>query len=68
VLLTGDAVFNVRGIRYSPGWLCTDPELNRKSADVLGEVDYEVVAFAHGPEIRHGAREAVRAFLRGRER
>jgi glyoxylase-like metal-dependent hydrolase (beta-lactamase superfamily II) len=68
VLITGDALFNVRGIRYSMGWFCTDPELSRKSADVLGDLDYEVAAFMHGPEIRTGAREAVRAFLRGRER
>ena len=68
VLVTGDALFNVRGVRYSPGWLCTDPGLNRKSADVLGDLDFEIAAFSHGPEIRRGAREAVRAFLRGRER
>jgi glyoxylase-like metal-dependent hydrolase (beta-lactamase superfamily II) len=68
VLITGDALFNVRGVRYSPGWLCTDPAMNRKSADVLGDIDFAMVAFTHGPEIRHGARDAVRAFLRGRER
>jgi glyoxylase-like metal-dependent hydrolase (beta-lactamase superfamily II) len=68
VLITGDALFNVRGIRYSPGWFCTDPELSRKSADVLGDLDFDLVAFMHGAEIRTGAREAVRAFLRGRER
>lgn len=68
VLVTGDALFNVRGVRYSPAMLCTDPEINRKSADALGDLDFEVAAFTHGPEIRHGARDAVRAFLRGRER
>jgi glyoxylase-like metal-dependent hydrolase (beta-lactamase superfamily II) len=68
VLITGDALFNVRGIRYSVGWFCTDPELSRKSADVLGDLDFDLVAFMHGAEIRTGAREAVRAFLRGRER
>jgi glyoxylase-like metal-dependent hydrolase (beta-lactamase superfamily II) len=68
ILITGDALFNVRSIGYSPGWLCTDPELSRKSADVLGDIDYDLVAFMHGPEIRAGAREAVRAFLRGRAR
>ena len=68
VLVTGDALFNVRGIRYSPGWMCTDPDLNRKSADALGDLDFEVAAFMHGPEVRQGARAAVRAFLRGRER
>jgi glyoxylase-like metal-dependent hydrolase (beta-lactamase superfamily II) len=68
VLVTGDALFNVRGLRYCPGWMCTDPGLNRKSADILGDLEFEVAAFMHGPEVRHGAREAVRAFLRGRER
>lgn len=68
VLVTGDAVFNVRGLRYSPGWLCTDSALSRKSADVLGDLQYEVAAFTHGAEVRQHAREAVRAFLRGRQR
>lgn len=68
VLITGDALFNLRDIRYSVPWFCTDPELSRKSADVLGDLDFDLVAFMHGAEIRTGAREAVRAFLRGRER
>jgi glyoxylase-like metal-dependent hydrolase (beta-lactamase superfamily II) len=68
VLITGDALFNVRGINYSPGFFCTDPELSRKSADVLGDTDFDLVAFMHGAEIRSGAREAVRAFLRGKQR
>lgn len=68
VLITGDAVFNVRGLRMAPPWFCTDVALNRRSADVLGDLDYEVAAFTHGTEVRNGAREAVRAFLRGRVR
>ncbi|MFL6128317.1 MAG: MBL fold metallo-hydrolase [Mycobacteriales bacterium] len=68
VLITGDALFNVRAIRYCPRWMCTDPDLNRKSADALGDLDFEVAAFMHGSEVRSGARAAVRAFLRGRER
>lgn len=68
VLITGDAVFNVRGLRWSPSWFCTDVTLNRRSADVLGDLDYEIAAFTHGAEVRHNAREAVRAFLRGRPR
>ena len=68
VLITGDAIFNVRGLRWPPAWLCTDPTLNRKSADVLGDLEFDVAAFTHGSEVRTGAREAVRAFLRGRER
>ena len=65
VLIAGDVIFNVRGLRYPPKRWCTDPEVNRKSAALLGDLDFEVAAFAHGPEIRHQAREAVRAFLRG---
>lgn len=68
VLITGDAVFNVRGLRWSPPWFCTDVALNRRSADILGDLDYEIAAFTHGAEVRHHAREAVRAFLRGRAR
>jgi len=68
VLITGDAVTNFRGMSWPVAWGCTDPALNRRSADVLGDLEYDVAAFTHGPEIRHRAREAVRAFLRGRER
>ena len=56
VLFTGDAVINVRGVRYAPGFLCTDPDRNRQSADQLGELDFEVAAFAHGPELRRDAK------------
>ena len=43
---------------------CTDYAMSQQTADVLGEVDYRVAAFTHGPEIRDNAREAVRGFLR----
>jgi glyoxylase-like metal-dependent hydrolase (beta-lactamase superfamily II) len=68
VLITGDAVVNLRGVRYAPGFLCTDPDRNRDSADQLGELDFEVAAFAHGPELRRDARKAVRALTLGRHR
>jgi glyoxylase-like metal-dependent hydrolase (beta-lactamase superfamily II) len=68
VLITGDAIFNVRGLRYSPAWFCTDIRLSRETADRLGELEYDVVAFTHGAHIASGAREAVRAFLKGRAR
>ncbi|MBI1759648.1 MAG: MBL fold metallo-hydrolase [Actinobacteria bacterium] len=68
VLITGDAVFNIRGLRWPLPWFCTDPALNRRSADRLGDLDFEIAAFTHGVEIRHHARQAVRAFLRGRQR
>jgi len=65
VLFTGDAVMNLRGVRYAPGFLCTDPDRNRQSADRLGELDFEVAAFAHGPELRRDAKAAVRALALG---
>jgi len=67
VLITGDAVVNLCGVRYPPGFLCTDPERSRSTASRLGDLDFEVAAFAHGPELRRNARAAVRALL-GRRR
>jgi hypothetical protein len=37
--------------------------MSMQTAGVLGELEYDTVAFTHGPEIRTGAREAVRSFL-----
>jgi glyoxylase-like metal-dependent hydrolase (beta-lactamase superfamily II) len=68
VLLTGDAVFNVRGLRYSPRAFCTGVRLSRETADRLADLDFDTVAFTHGREVRTAAREALRAFLRGRAR
>jgi hypothetical protein len=53
---------------YSFAPLCTNTRLSKDTADRLGEVDYEIAAFTHGPEIRDGARDVVRAFLLGRQR
>jgi glyoxylase-like metal-dependent hydrolase (beta-lactamase superfamily II) len=66
VLITGDALFNVRGLRYSPKTFCTDVRQSRATAQVLGELEYETAAFTHGAHVSQGAREAVRAFLAGR--
>ena len=66
VLITGDAVFNVRGLRHAPSAFCTDVRQSRESAARLGELDYSVAAFTHGRHVSTGAREAVRAFLAGR--
>jgi glyoxylase-like metal-dependent hydrolase (beta-lactamase superfamily II) len=63
VLVTGDAIFNVRRLRWPPAAMCTDFALTRGTAERLADLEYEVAAFTHGPEVRHGAREAVRAFL-----
>ena len=38
-LITGDALFNVRQLRYSPRPLCTDFRLNERTAHVLGELE-----------------------------
>ena len=67
-LITGDAIFNVRGLRYSPASFCTDIRLSRETADRLADLEYSTVAFTHGDHISSGARESVRAFLRGRSR
>ena len=66
LLVTGDSIFNWkrRGMRWAPKFLCTDFRLTQQTAHVLGELDYDVAAFTHGPEIRDRAREQVRGFLR----
>lgn len=66
VLVTGDALFNVRGLRYSLSWSCTDVRLSRASAARLGELDFAVAGFTHGAHVATGAQAAVRAFLAGR--
>lgn len=62
-LITGDAIFNVLGLRYPARLLCSDVRLSRRTAHVLGELEYDRAGFTHGPEIMDGAREAVRRFL-----
>ena len=64
LLITGDAIWNMTGHRSWPVLaLCTDAGLTLETAAVLGELEYDTVAFTHGPEIRTDAREAVRSFL-----
>jgi hypothetical protein len=36
----------------------------KRSAQRLADPDYHAVAFTYGPELRIGAREPVRGFLR----
>ncbi|HLU60494.1 MAG TPA: MBL fold metallo-hydrolase [Pseudonocardia sp.] len=62
-LITGDAIFNAFGLRYPPRFVCSDFRMTKRTAHVLGELDYDRVGFTHGPEIVDGAREAVRRFL-----
>jgi len=64
VLITGDAIFNMNArMRWPVAAFCTSFRQNQQSAHVLGELQYKVAAFTHGPEIRDGAREAIRGFL-----
>ncbi len=64
LLITGDALFNMRGVGWPGRYFCTDFRLTQQTAHVLGELDYDVAAFTHGPELRERARETVREFLR----
>ncbi len=63
VLVTGDAIFNVFGTRWPVKAFCTDFAMTQRTAHRLGDLDYTVAAFTHGPEIRDGARAAIRRFL-----
>lgn len=64
VLVTGDAIFNMNARMSWPfAAACTDFALTQDTATVLGDLDYSVAAFTHGPEIRDRAREQVRGFL-----
>lgn len=65
VLITGDSIFNWRNrMTWSIAAFCSDPDMNKDTADRLGEAEYEIAAFTHGPEIRDNARESIRDFLR----
>jgi glyoxylase-like metal-dependent hydrolase (beta-lactamase superfamily II) len=64
VLITGDSLFNfLDRMSWSYAWFCTDAALSRQTAERLGDADYEVAAFTHGPEMRDRARERIRDFL-----
>jgi glyoxylase-like metal-dependent hydrolase (beta-lactamase superfamily II) len=67
VLVTGDSVMNwFDRRRWSFLSSCTDYVMCKDTAERLCEPDYEIAAFTHGPELRQGAREAVREFVRAR--
>lgn len=65
VLITGDAIFNMNAkMRWPFAAFCTSFTQNQRSAQILGDLEYRIAAFTHGPEIRDNAREAIRGFLR----
>jgi hypothetical protein len=45
-------------------FLCTDFAMTKQTAHRLGEEEYAVAAFTHGPEITENPREALRGYLR----
>jgi glyoxylase-like metal-dependent hydrolase (beta-lactamase superfamily II) len=63
VLITGDAIFNVLGMRWPMKFLCSNFALTQKTAHQLGDLEYSTAAFTHGPEIRDNPRAAIRKFL-----
>jgi glyoxylase-like metal-dependent hydrolase (beta-lactamase superfamily II) len=65
LLITGDAIFNVRGLRWPIRSFCTDFRLTTQTAVRLAELDYTLAAFTHGPELRDEPRRHIRRFLQG---
>lgn len=63
VLITGDSIFNVRGLRWPIKAFCSNFALTQKTAHRLSELDYTTAAFTHGPELRVNPREHIRRFL-----
>jgi glyoxylase-like metal-dependent hydrolase (beta-lactamase superfamily II) len=64
-LITGDSMFNFgfRGLTLSPKFLCADFAMTQQTAHRLGEEEYDLAAFTHGPEMRENPRERIRGFL-----
>jgi len=69
VLITGDAIFNMRARMTWPfAAFCTSFEQTRSTARILADQEYSTAAFTHGPEIRDTGRTAIRDFLRRKNR
>lgn len=67
-MITGDAIWNMASrMTWPVPQFCTSVKLNKQSAHVLGELEYDIVGFTHGPHIDTNAREAVRGFLRKKQ-
>src|SRR3954447_3977915 len=64
VLITGDSIFNVRGLRWPIKAFCTDFRLTTQTATRLAELDYTTAAFTHGPHLADQPREHIRRFLK----
>jgi glyoxylase-like metal-dependent hydrolase (beta-lactamase superfamily II) len=63
VLITGDSIFNVRGLRWPLRSFCTNFVMTKKTAERLTTLDYTTAAFTHGAELRDNPRAAIGTFL-----
>ena len=63
VLITGDSIFNVLGLRWSIKAFCTDFRMSQETAVRLAELDYTTAAFTHGAHLSDRPREHIRTFL-----
>jgi glyoxylase-like metal-dependent hydrolase (beta-lactamase superfamily II) len=63
VLVTGDALFNVRGIGWSIPLACTNFRLSQRTAQRFSDLSFSVAAFTHGPHVSTAARAYVGQFL-----
>ena len=64
VLITGDSIFNIGSrMTWALSAFCTSYEQSKTTAALLGDLDFNIAAFTHGPEIRNKARERIRTFL-----
>ena len=65
VLITGDALFNIRSkIGWPMAAFCTSFAQNKQSAQILSDLEFTTAAFTHGPEVTDRPRDAITAFLR----
>ncbi|MEO6019034.1 MAG: MBL fold metallo-hydrolase [Knoellia sp.] len=63
VLITGDSIFNVRGLRWPIKSFCTNFVMTKQTAERLTTLDYTTAAFTHGAELRDNPRAAIGTFL-----
>ncbi len=63
VLITGDSIFNIRGLRWPIKAFCTNFAMTTRTAHRLSELEYSTAAFTHGPHLSGRPREEIRRFL-----
>jgi glyoxylase-like metal-dependent hydrolase (beta-lactamase superfamily II) len=64
-LLVADALMHLRGrLGFGPRVFCEDIALGRHSVRRLAELEFDLVGFGHGPELRD--RDALVRFALGR--